>query len=80
MPRPAVRSALLDVGIRNAILRAFGTQLNGYWQLDRAGLLRNGNVTPSTFARALRGDTVSQEQAALILMAWDVRRVQPVTA
>jgi hypothetical protein len=80
MARPALRSAVLASEICTALLEAFGTQWNAYRQLDRAFPLSERGVSPSTFARALRGQTVTPEQADAIVSAWERRRVQAVAA
>ena len=80
MARPVTRATRLAPDICNAILGVFGTQFVAYKQLSRAHDLVTNGVTPSTFARALRGELISVEQSAAITLAWDLRRVLPVAA
>jgi hypothetical protein len=80
MARPATRSAVVSEEIRDSVLDAFGTVWNAYRQLDRAFPLAERGVSPATFARALREQTVTPAQAEAILSAWNRRRVQAVAA
>lgn len=80
MARPATRSAVLPEEVRDSILAVFGTQWTAYRQLSGPVDLNASGVSPSTFARALRGQTITPEQANAIQLAWDLRRVLPVAA
>lgn len=61
---------------RDKLLEAFGTVWNAYRQLQ---LSKNTDVSFPTFARAYRGKTISPEQLAAIVTAWESRRRQPVS-
>lgn len=74
MGRPKIRTATLSTTTCDALIDAFGTVWNAYRQLA----LTESGVSYPVFARSLRGETIAPETLAAVLLAWELRRRQPV--
>ena len=69
MPPKLVRTAILNARIPADMIILFGTYANAYHRLMQAGGL-SLMVPRATFNRAMRGEPITPDNAALIEVAW----------